>query len=140
MKVHVDVTAPVIKVYQPTPDPANRGSLILHWEATDRNFGREPIFIEYSEAPTGPWKAITGGDAVIPVAGGGVGATPKVANTGSYSWNLPANLLTPRVYLKFTAVDLAGNRSEVVTPNPILVDLTKPRAKIQGILPSTPGR
>jgi hypothetical protein len=40
------------------------------------------------------------------------------------------------VYLKFTAWDLAGNRSEVVTPNPILIDLTKPKARIQGISPS----
>jgi len=140
MKVHLDVTAPVIKVYQPTPDINNRGALMLHWEATDRNFGKEPISIEYSENPTGPWKPVTGGDTVIPVAGGGIAATIKVANTGNYSWQLPANLQTPKVYLKFVAVDLAGNRSEVVTPNPILVDLLKPKAKIQGITPTGPSR
>jgi hypothetical protein len=134
MKIHVDTTSPVIKVYQPTPDANNRGALMLHWEATDRNFGRDPIAIEYSEAPTGPWKPVTGGDAVIPVAGGGIAATARVANSGSFSWQLPANLQTPKVYLKFAAVDLAGNRSEVITPNPILVDLLKPKAKIQGIV------
>ncbi len=140
MKLQVDTSAPIVKVYQPTPDVNNRGALMLHWEATDRNFGREPISIEYSENPTGPWKPVTGGDAVIPVAGGGMGATPRVANSGNYSWNLPANLQTPRVYLKFVAVDLAGNRSEVITPNPILVDLLKPKAKIQGITPTGAGR
>jgi hypothetical protein len=140
IKVLLDTTAPVIKVYQPTPDVNNRGALMLHWEATDRNFGKDPIAIEYSETPTGPWKPVTGGDAVIPVAGGGLPATARVANTGNYSWQLPANLQTPKVYLKFVAVDLAGNRSEVVTPNPILVDLLKPKAKIQGITPSNSGR
>jgi hypothetical protein len=140
IKIQLDTTAPVIKVYQPTPDINNRGALMLHWEATDRNFGKEPISIEYSENPTGPWKPVTGGDAVIPVAGGGMQGTPRVANTGNYSWQLPGNLQTPKVYLKFVAVDLAGNRSEVVTPNPILVDLLKPRAKIQGITPPGTGR
>jgi hypothetical protein len=140
MKVQLDTTSPIIKVYQPTPDINNRGALMLHWEATDRNFGKEPISIEYSENPTGPWKPVTGGDAVIPVAGGGMTPTTRVANTGNYSWQLPANLQTPKVYLKFVAVDLAGNRSEVTTPNPILVDLLKPKAKIQGITPTGPGR
>jgi hypothetical protein len=59
-----------------------------------------------------------------------------VENTGSYSWQPPLTLAGPKVYLKFTAWDLAGNKSEVVTPNPILVDLTKPKARIQGISPS----
>ena len=40
------------------------------------------------------------------------------------------------VYLKVTAWDAAGNRSEVVTPEPILVDLTKPLAHIQGVQPA----
>jgi len=140
MKVHVDTSAPVIKVYQPTPDANNRNALMLHWEASDRNFGREPISIEYSETANGPWKPVTGGDAVIPVVGGGAIGTARIANTGSYSWQLPANLQTPKVYLKFAAIDLAGNRSEVTTPNPILVDLLKPKAKIQGILATGPGR
>ena len=57
----------------------------------------------------------------------------RVPNTGSYSWVLPTTLNTHQVYLKFAAWDVAGNRSEVVTPRPVLVDLTRPRVKIQGI-------
>lgn len=134
-RVRVDVSPPVIKVFQPTADAANRNALLLHWEATDRNFGKEPIVIEYSEQPNGPWRAVNGAD-VVPVAGGGVKDIPRLENTGSYSWQPPITLATPKVYLKFTAWDLAGNRSEVITPNPILVDLTKPKARIQGISPS----
>ena len=134
-RMRVDTTAPVIKVFQPTADPANRNALMLHWEATDKNFGKEPMAIEYSEQPTGPWKSVAGGD-VVTVAGGGATAPTRVENTGSYSWQPPLNLATPKVYLKFTAWDLAGNKSEVVTPNPILVDLTKPKARIQGISPT----
>jgi hypothetical protein len=39
-----------------------------------------------------------------------------------------------KVYFRYTAWDLAGNRTAVVTRDAFLVDLTKPRAKIQGIV------
>lgn len=129
LKVRVDTTAPVVKVYAPTADPTNKAALVLNWEATDKNFGRDPIAIEYAEAPQGPWKSVTGTDGP---------AAAKVENSGQYSWQPPLNLASPKVYLRFTAWDLAGNKSEVVTPNPILVDLTKPKARIQGI--SSPTR
>jgi hypothetical protein len=141
LRVQVDTTAPMIKVFPPTADPANRNSLVLHWEATDKNFGKEPLGIEYSENPNGPWKSVAAGnDAVVPVAGGGANPIIRLANTGGYSWIPPTTLSQPKVYLRFTAWDLAGNKSEVTTPNPILVDLTKPRAKIQGISPTSIGR
>lgn len=136
MKVHVDRTPPMIKVYAPTADPNKRNALQLHWEATDKNFGEDPIAIEWSEQPNGPWKPVSGGDAIAPVAGNGAKAN-RIANTGIYSWSLPSGLGTHKVYLKFTAWDAAGNRSEVVTPQPVTVDLTKPRAKIQGIVGAT---
>ncbi|MCU0704381.1 MAG: hypothetical protein MUF18_10435 [Fimbriiglobus sp.] len=130
LKVRLDTTAPVIKVYAPTADPNNKAALVLNWEATDKNFGRDPIAVEYAESPQGPWKNVTGTDGP---------AAARLENTGSYSWQPPLNLATPKVYLRFTAWDLAGNKSEVVTPNPILVDLTKPKARIQGIT-AGPGR
>jgi hypothetical protein len=128
LRVRVDTTSPVIKVYAPTADPTNKAALVLNWEATDKNFGRDPIAIEYAEAPQGPWKSVTGTDGP---------AAAKVENSGQYSWQPPLNLASPKVYLRFTAWDLAGNKSEVVTPNPILVDLTKPKARIQGISTGT---
>ncbi|MCZ2343249.1 MAG: hypothetical protein LC104_15870, partial [Bacteroidales bacterium] len=110
--------------------------LLLHWEATDRNFGRDPIAIEWGEQPTGPWQPVSTATGLVPVAGAGTGVAPagRLPNTGSYSWALPPTLATHRVYLKFTAWDIGGNRSEVVTPSPVLVDLTKPVAHIQGII------
>ena len=125
LRVRVDMTAPVIKVYQPTADPNNKHALLLNWEATDANFGKEPIAIEYAEDPRGPWKSVSAPDAVS--------VQHRIDNTGSYSWQPPMTLTTPKVYLRFTAWDTAGNKSDAVTPNPILVDLTKPKARIQGI-------
>lgn len=137
---HVDLTPPIVKVYAPTADPNRRNALRLHWEATDRNFGRDPIAIEWSEQPTGPWQPVSTASGLVPVAGAGTGAgaapVGRLPNTGSYSWALPPTLATHQVYLKFTAWDMGGNRSEVVTPSPVLVDLTKPVAHIQGIISS----
>jgi hypothetical protein len=132
-RVLVDTAPPVIKVYQPTADPTQKNTLVLHWEATDKNLGKDPIAIEYSESVNGPWKPVTNHESVVQVA---VGAPNRVANTGQYAWQLPATLATPKVFLRFTAWDLAGNKSEVTTPNAVLVDLTKPKARVQGITAS----
>ncbi len=135
MRVHVDVTQPLIRVLEPIADPARRDALLLRWHATDRNFGREPVAIDWSEQPTGPWKPVTGSDSIVPVSGGQtVPAGYRVANTGSYSWQIPQGMTAHKVYFRYTAWDLAGNRTAVVTRDAFLVDLTKPRAKIQGIV------
>ena len=134
-RVRVDTTAPVIRVYQPTADPNNKQALMLNWEATDLNFGKEPIAIEYAEEQRGPWKSATAPEPTGLLAGTSV---HRIENMGTFSWQPPANLATPKVYLRFTAWDTAGNKNEAVTPMPILIDLTKPRAKIQGITASVP--
>ncbi len=134
VRVNVDTTPPMITAYQPTADPNLRNTMLLHWKATDRNFGKDPIAIEWSEHPGGPWKSVTNGDAVVPVAGGTGSSPNRIPNTGTYAWGLPAGLASPKVYLRFTAWDAAGNKSEAVTPEPVLVDLTKPRATIHGIV------
>jgi hypothetical protein len=130
MKVVLDLTPPRVAIYPPTSDPAERDTLILKWQAADANLGEAPITLEWSEHPSGPWKPIVAADGVMPATAGG--AAPRVANTGQYPWRVPPGL-PPRVYLKVAARDAAGNTTEVVTPGPILVDLTKPRAKITGI-------
>ena len=134
MQAHVDVTPPIVKVYAPTADPNRRNTLLLHWEATDRNFGADPIAIDWSEHPSGPWQPVAAGGGLVPVVAGDGSGGPRVANTGTYAWALPPNLGTHRVYLRFTAWDRGGNRSQVVTPSPVMVDLTKPTVRIQGIV------
>lgn len=135
IRVVVDVTAPVVRIFPPAADPADPTVLILQWEATDRNFGDDPITLEWSDGPTGPWRPVVGAaDGPVVQAGvaGPVSAARRVANTGRYAWRVPAGL-PPRVYLKVTARDAAGNPTEQVTREPLLIDLTKPRARITGV-------
>jgi hypothetical protein len=141
MRVVLDLTAPQIDLYPPVPDPNAPDTLVLQWKATDRNFGEEPIALEWGATPTGPWKpvALTGSEPVVQATAIAAPTARRLANTGQYSWRVPAGV-PAHVYLKATARDAAGNVKEVVTVKPIPVDLTKPRAKINGIVPATPGK
>jgi hypothetical protein len=132
VRVVVDVTAPAVRIFPPTSDPADPSALVLQWEASDRNFGDEPITLEWSDTPAGPWRPVAGaGDGPV-VQVGAASTARKVANAGRYAWRVPPGL-PPRVYLKVTARDAAGNATEQVTREPLLIDLTKPRARIIGV-------
>jgi len=128
MRLIVDVSAPNVKIFPAIADPNDPNSLVLQWEATDKNFGDDPIALEWCEGPGGPWKPVA---TTASSDAAGV-AAKRLPNTGKYSWHVP-NGLPPRVYLKVTAKDSAGNITEQVTRDPILIDLTKPRAKITGL-------
>jgi hypothetical protein len=123
LRVDVDLTAPALMVFQPVPDATHKDTLVLRWKADDRNLAADPITLEWAEGPKGPWFPIASTDSI----GSTPGAVKRLPNTGSYSWKVPANT-PPRVYLKVSARDVAGNVAEVIPENPILVDLNKPAA------------
>lgn len=134
-RVLVDLSPPLIKVYAPEADAARPGVLTLKWEVKDKNPLKDGVAIGWSETLAGPWKAIGGEGVTAVVAGAGAESPVRLPDTGSYAWKLPEKV-PAKVYLRMTAWDAAGNKSEVTTPNPVLVDLTKPRAKIQDIVPA----
>jgi hypothetical protein len=141
LRMVLDVTPPQIDLFPPMSDPNAPDTLLLQWKATDRNFGDDPITLEWSDSPTGPWKSIasTGSEPVVQASAISTPVTKRLANTGQYAWRVPVGV-PARVYLKATARDAASNVKEVVTKDPITVDLTRPRAKINGIVPAIPTR
>lgn len=134
LRIVLDVTPPVVKIFEPSSDPIQRDTIVIQWDAADRNFGDDPILLEWSEGPAGPWRpvAIGANDSIVQATAVGGASARRVTNTGRFAWRVPMGL-PAKVYLKVSARDAAGNTTEVVTPNPILIDLTKPRAKITGI-------
>ncbi len=132
LRVVVDVTAPTLDLFPPTGDPTSPDTLVVQWKATDKNFGEDPIMIEWSDKPTGPWQPAAAAELAQTTTGQPAQAR-RLPNTGQFAWRVPAGL-PPRVYLKVSARDAAGNVKEVVTREPILVDLVKPRGKISGIV------
>ncbi len=136
LNVVLDVTPPLVKILPPASDPGQPDTLVVQWEATDRNLGDAPIVLEWSDAPAGPWRPLGGApEAGVVTASNTAPSAARLANSGRFAWRVPANLPTHRVFLKVTARDLGGNVTEVMTREPLLVDLVKPRARIQGIVP-----
>lgn len=117
MWVDVDVTPPTVKVLGVE---VGRGvdahKLRITWDAKDKNIATQPISLSYSESSDGPW----------------ITFAPKLENSGQYIWTM-----TPEVPFKFfvrvEAVDLAGNVGYAQTAQPVNVDLTVPKVKINAV-------
>lgn len=124
LRVDVDITSPTLTLFEPVPDKTQKDTLVLRWQAADRNLANDPITLEWSEGPRGPWYPIAASESI----GASSSVAKRLANTGSYSWKLPSNFPAHKVYLKATARDNAGNICEVTSNQPVLVDLNKPAA------------
>lgn len=87
--------------------------VIITWTVQDDCLAERPVALYYSASPTGPWEQITG----------------WIANQGRYVW-----MVTPSapqsVYVRLEARDAAGNLSETVTDQPLLIDPSRPTARI----------
>ncbi len=117
--VEWDNTPPKGQLYRPQPDPNQPNTLLLGWKVEDRNLGEKPITLEWAELKDGPWTPIGEG----------------LSNTGQFAWRLPERL-PPRVHLRLTMRDLAGNESHAQTDKPELIDLSVPQTRIIGVAPA----
>jgi hypothetical protein len=117
--VEWDNTPPKGQLYKPQPDPNQPNTLLLGWKVEDRNLGEKPITLEWAEQKDGPWTPIGDG----------------LPNNGQFAWRLPERL-PPRVHLRLTMRDLAGNESHAQTDRPELIDLSVPQTRIIGVAPA----
>jgi hypothetical protein len=116
-RIEMDTTAPVATLRAPQPTPGRQDSLILTWDAEDRNLAQNPISLEWSKTANGPWEFI--GDAQLP-------------NTGKYTWVLREGV-PHMVYLRLTVRDIAGNVAVAQTDQPVLIDLVDPEIVTTGV-------
>lgn len=114
VRVELDRTPPVAELHMPQPEKGRPDSMVFTWKADDRNLADNPITLEWSASGSGPWEPI--GEAQLP-------------NTGRFVWQVPSDRLPPKVYLKLTVRDRAGNSSVAQTPQPIPLDTTPPRLR-----------
>lgn len=110
----VDRTAPAIQLHpvkQGLGGEANK--VTISWTMSDQNPAEEAIAINYSTQPNGPWEPIVDWQE----------------DTGRFTWSVgPGN--PSKFYLQVVARDAAGNIAKEVTPQPIILDLTKPSGRI----------
>ena len=119
MLIEVDNTPPEAQLYPLLPDPGRRDTVILMWEAKDRNLTPTPITLEWADKASGPWQSIAS----------------NLPNTGRFSWQLPKTLPS-HVYFKLTVRDTAGNEAVALTREPQLVDLTEPEGRLLRVMPA----
>jgi hypothetical protein len=120
--VEVDLTKPQVKILSVDPPRSvDDRNLTISWSASDKNLGRQPITLSYAEQADGLW---------TPIAS-------NLENTGRYVWPMPANVPF-RLYVRVEAIDRAGNIGSAQSPNPILVDLSKPKVNILNVEPKSP--
>lgn len=122
--VVVDQTPPTIEllpVRQGTGSQVNK--LQLRWTITEAHPSDTPVALYYSATPNGPWETIS----------------TWRADTGEYVWTVSPGVPS-QVYFRVVARDAAGNVSQQQTPRPVIVDLSRPSARIVDIeLPQTSG-
>lgn len=122
VRVELDRTLPVAELHMPQPDKDRPNGMVFTWRAEDRNLTDTPITLEWAASAGGPWEPI--GDAQLP-------------NTGKYVWQVPQDRLPPKVFLRLTVRDRAGNSSVAQTPQPIPLDTTPPVLGAVRVLPAS---
>ena len=87
--------------------------VLIEWTAADEQLADRPVALYYAARLSGPWQPITGWEP----------------NSGEYLWTIGPQ--TPKqVYVRLEARDAAGNVARADSPDPLLVDLSRPTARI----------
>jgi hypothetical protein len=130
IRVEVDTTPPSILLYGPKADSRQRDAVILTWEVTEKN-PTPTVALEWSPDPAAGWQLI----AETP---GSPSLLPDHPDGKSYVWKMPPGT-PPKVHLRVTARDAAGNASVaetgvheggVFTAEAVLIDLKEPRGRL----------
>ncbi|MSQ94494.1 MAG: hypothetical protein EXR98_08050 [Gemmataceae bacterium] len=113
--LEVDTTAPFVQL-RSAEVIASSGHVELRWNATDNNFGADPVSLFYRTSPDGAWQVIARG----------------VKNDGVHRWTFPRDA-GGQFFFKIEAADRAGNMSQDISRQPVVIDMTEPRATVVGV-------
>jgi hypothetical protein len=122
--VKVDTVKPEVKdVRTEVGRGLDLGNLIITWQASDLNFGPEPISLWYTEdKDSNKWERI---------------GPDSLPNNGRYIWQ-KGHTPPHRFFVKVEARDRAGNVGSYITSE-VKFDLTHPRGLIRDVEPGAGG-
>lgn len=110
LTVVVDTVPPSVEMAPPRVAANDSAHAVrLTWKASDANFGAHPVSLEWARTPAGPWH----------------GLASRLPAKGHYADVLPAEA-GDCVYVRLTAIDLAGNATQATTPEPVVLDQKVP--------------
>lgn len=117
LEVIVDQTPPAVELMPLRQGRgANSNKILIQWKYSDEFPADLPISLSYAVNPEGPWHKI--GD--------------WMENSGRYVWTVDSTIPS-RFLLRVDARDRAGNTQSAETPQPVLLDLNRPTARILGV-------
>jgi hypothetical protein len=116
--IEVDATNPFVQL---KPTELVAGQLDIHWTASDKNLGPEPVSLYYRTRPDTAWQPFA----------------RNLKNDGNYRWSFPRDAGS-HFYFKVEVTDLAGNVARVESPTPMILDMTEPRASVVSVSSSSP--
>jgi len=90
--------------------------ILIRWIVSDENPAKKPIALSYSTNGNGPWEPITDWQR----------------DTGSFLWTVGPGIPS-KSYVRLMTRDAAGNLAHVQTPQPVIIDLAKPSARIVNV-------
>jgi len=116
----VDQTAPQVKFFPPEQGRGqNFGRVLFRWSVDDANPARTSVSLAYAASKEGPWEPIT----------------PWMEDRGGFLWEISEGL-PERVYVRLNARDRAGNVTRVTADDPLIIDLSRPKATILNVGPA----
>lgn len=113
--IEVDATPPVVQL-RPIEPAMQNGCMEIRWTAADRNLGPEPVNLYFRTRVDSPWQVMA----------------RNLKNDGLYRWAFPRDMGS-QFLIKIEVSDRAGNVARIESPNPIVLDMTEPRASVIGV-------
>lgn len=115
--IEVDTTKPVAQLLAVRPALGEKhGAMHISWSAKDKNLGAGCISLSFSSSKDGPW---------MPIAKG-------LNNDGSFKWSVPHDA-GAEFYIRLEVCDKAGNISVCESPDKVVLDMSRPKAKVIGV-------
>lgn len=122
MTVVVDQSPPALELLSVEQGRgADLNQIQIRWRTQDIHPSDKPISLYYSANPNGPWEPIS----------------TWRQDTGSFSWGVGPGV-PAQIYIRVMSRDSAGNVAKVDSTQPLLVDLTRPSARIIDVEVLTP--
>ncbi|MEQ9408422.1 MAG: hypothetical protein RIK87_11875 [Fuerstiella sp.] len=118
--VTVDQTPPTVELTPPQVLIGDQSRILLNWHVADRNPSASPVRLEYSDSPAGPWTPLFDWQA------------------DHRGYELPIQIGLPdALYFRLLARDEVGNVATAQTPQAVVIDQRRPRAKLLRVEPAS---
>jgi hypothetical protein len=115
--VEIDTTKPTVMLHGAQLGLGDEaGTMTISWSARDKNLVPDSVELSYATTPEGPWQSFAKGQRA----------------EGQYRWSVPREA-GGKAYLRVEASDRAGNVGRADSPEPVLLEPPRPKARVLGI-------